>query len=416
MDSPAQRRQRSKIAFLNRSYWPDAEATGQLLSDLTTELASRWDVSVVVGQPNRNPEQVSFQRLGVERRDGVSIHRLGHLQMPKRFPAGRMLNLLSFSRNAARHLKRQGQVPDLVVAETDPFLLPIVAARYARRSGCKFIAYLQDIYPDIAVALGKAKEGFIVDRIRSSLLKAYQQADRVVVLDEDMRRRLASWGVAREKLVVVPNWVDTSKLVPIKQNNPFRQSHSLCSRFVVMHSGNMGLSQRLSVLLEALLQPNVDPTVVGVLVGDGADRPSLTQWVKRRAAEERVRFFDYQPRVSLSVSLSAADLHVISMDAAITGCLAPSKLYGILASATPILAIVPPESEVWRLVVAERLGWVAPPDDVNAIARAIEEARIADAVQRREMGDRGRRIAIERFDAKSCIQQFENVLRDVCDE
>ena len=33
-----------RILFLNRSYWPDAEATGQLLTDLTEDLADRFDV------------------------------------------------------------------------------------------------------------------------------------------------------------------------------------------------------------------------------------------------------------------------------------------------------------------------------------------------------------------------------------
>ncbi len=399
--------------FVNRSYWPDAEATGQLLTDLTVSMADQWNVEVLVGQPNRNPTGEAFLDRGVEVRQEVAIRRARHLQLPKRSAPGRMANLISFTRQVSRELKRLPHTPDVIVAETDPFFLPIVAARFARRRKCRFVAYLQDIYPDIAVALGKAKEGMIVRRIRSSLLAAYRQADRVVVLDEDMKTRLIGWGVPESKLRIVPNWVDTASLGPVKERNPFRAEHRLDDRFVVMHSGNMGLSQRLSVLLESLCDAQVDRSVLGLIVGDGADRLRLQQWVRERQADERVRFLDYQPRERLSESLSAADLQVISMDAAITGCLAPSKLYGILASATPILAIVPPGSDVWRLVEQHRLGWVATPGNVREIAERIEQARRTDPAERRAMGERGRQLAIERFDARRCIDQFEQVLREV---
>ena len=314
---------RPRVAFLNRSFWPDVEATGQLLEELTEHLAERWDVTVVTGQPNRNPGNHEFVKRGVQVRDGVTIDRLGHTQFSKSSKVGRLTNLLSFTNQVRRWGNRNAanRSPDVIVSETDPFFLPIVSAKIARRQGCRFVAYLQDIYPDIAVALDVVGEGIISRQIRARLLAAYRQADRIVVLDEDMRDRLIGWGLPADKFSIVPNWMDTQKVCPVKSDNAFRRNHGLENRFVVMHSGNMGMSQRLERLIDATCDPNWPQKAVVALVGDGARKQFLVDYAAHKNAEH-VRFFDYQPRDELSQSLSAADLHVVTMDERIKGCLA----------------------------------------------------------------------------------------------
>ena len=69
-----------RVLFVNRSYWPDAEATGQLLTELCEDLADQFDVTVLVGQPNANPDGVSFERRGWAYRRGVAIRRVRHTQ------------------------------------------------------------------------------------------------------------------------------------------------------------------------------------------------------------------------------------------------------------------------------------------------------------------------------------------------
>ncbi len=178
-----------RIVILNRSFWPDTEATGQLLEDLCEHLAISFDVHVVCGQPN-SPRVDDYQRSGIECRDGVTIHRLKHRQFAKRVPAGRLINLVSFTLAAARYLRGNRIPADVVICETDPFLLPIVAAKHCRRVGCKFVSYLQDIYPDVAEEIEKVSSGWLTNQIRSRLRAAYSSADRIVVLGRCMQDRL----------------------------------------------------------------------------------------------------------------------------------------------------------------------------------------------------------------------------------
>jgi colanic acid biosynthesis glycosyl transferase WcaI len=408
------------ILFLNRSYWPDSEATGQLLTELCQYLAPRWDVHVAAGKPNSNPTNERVAPNGASRHHGVTIHRLPHTQFQKRNRWGRLTNLATFTYSVHRWMRRQAPNVDLLVSETDPFFLPIVAAQWKRRTNKKWIAYLQDIYPDIAEALQQVRNRTIIEQVRKRLRRAYQLADQIIVLSEDMKQRLEGWGIESNRMHIVPNWVDVEAIRPMKQENAFRTSQRWDERFVVMHSGNMGLSQQLATLIDATEESSFPSTAIVALVGGGAQRPMLERKIAAldsrpmtgstaSRSTARTIVLDYQPKSMLAESLSAADLHVISMDQNITGCLAPSKLYGILASGTPILAIVPPETEVARLVAKHQLGYVVAPGNPKAIADAIAQAYQArDALQ--AMGQRGRDLAIANYDRIRCCDQFESVV------
>lgn len=407
---------RPRIFFLNRCYWPDSEATGQLLSDLCQQLADRFDVHVICGQPN-SPTTDDFLRRGIERRGGVTIHRLTHTRFAKRVPAGRLLNLLSFSSSADRYLRRlcrenPAGIPDVIVAETDPFLLPAVGAKLSRQTGSRLVCYLQDIYPDVAEAIGKVRDGVLTRRIRARLKAAYDHADVVIVLGSCMKARLVSppWSIDPEKLQVLPNWADCDAIEPIEAaENPFRIDNELSDRFVVMHSGNMGLTQRLDVLVAATRHPNWPESAVLLLVGDGAARETLAMTTQNN---DRVRLLPYQPREKLNESLSAADLHVVSMHENITGCLCPSKLYGILAAGRPVLAIASPQTDLVQTVRQHELGWACDPGDPGEIARIVAAAA-GDQANRCAAGRRARAIARAEFDRNVVMEKFATVLASV---
>ncbi len=401
------------VLFINRCYWPDSEATGQLLTDLCEDLADRFDVHVVCGAPN-TPTTTEFRADGIEVRNGVTLHRLTHTRFAKRVPTGRLINLLSFSRQASNYLRRLDLDPAVVVSETDPFLLPIVVARYARRSNLKVVCYLQDIYPDVAEAIGKVHSGWLTRQIRSRLKAAYDQSDRIVVLGECMKSRLASppWSVDVAKMRVLPNWADCQTIAPVDSSmSDFRQQHDLVAKFVVMHSGNMGLTQQLDFLIDATRHPAWPDEAVLLLIGDGAARESL-QSQAASIGNDRVRFLPYQPRQSLGESLSAADLHVVSMHPKITGCLCPSKLYGIFAAGRPVLAIADDATDLWRTVSIGRLGWTCPPKDAGSIAQAIARA-VSERAELAMAGDRARAIALASFDRPVVTRQFSELLDDL---
>jgi glycosyltransferase involved in cell wall biosynthesis len=404
-----------RVLFLNRSYWPDAEATGQLLTELCEDLAENaFDVAVVCGQPNQNPGNVEFRRSGTETRHGVEIHRVFNFRLDKSNILGRAINLVSYLLTSAfRSLTVRR--PDIVVVETDPPLLCYLGLLLSWWFKAKLVVYLQDIYPDVALKLGKLREGMIYRFLHSTMHGAYRRADRVVVLSEDMRDLLLANGVAPERITIIPNWVDTQLVYPVKSENPIRTKLVQPKDFVVMYSGNLGLSQRLEHLIEAAELLRNEKGIRFLLIGGGASKGELQALVEKKKLSN-VEFHGYQPKELLAQSLSAADLHYVVLDPAIVSCLMPSKIYGIFASGSAMLVASNDQCELARTVRENDVGYVVSFGDVEALAERIDWS-YRHREELIEMGERARRLAVEQYDRSYITRTFgELLLAIVCGE
>jgi glycosyltransferase involved in cell wall biosynthesis len=212
-------------------------------------------------------------------------------------------------------------------------------------------------------------------------------------------------------VAVIPNWADTEQIAPVSGVNLFRRQHGLEGRFLVMYSGNLGLTQRLSDFVEAAAQLRDDARIHFAFVGRGSLEAELRAQVASLRLEN-VSFFDYQAREGLSDSLSAADLHLVPLTAALAGCLMPSKLYGILAAGRPCLTNAPVGTELQRLVVEEGIGFSVPCGTVEQLATAIREAA-SNPERLQGMNLRSRKLAETRFRRELSVERFGKLLDEV---
>lgn len=395
---------------MNRSYWPDMEATGQLLTQLCEALADEFQVEVIAGQPNSVSADTPADWKQRTVHNGVRIHRLRHLQLPKRNLLLRMANYLSFQWSVRRMLKRIGR-PEVLVFETDPFTLAKEAGRLMNRQPIRVVGYLQDIHPDVGVALGKVQESSFVRTLRRDLFDVYHRCERMVVLSEDMRQLLLDDGLAEQRVHVIPNWADVQRIRPLEGPNAFRQKHGLADKFVVMYSGNFGMTQRLDHFVQAAALLADDPRIHFVFVGRGSLEQALKQQVQQLGLQN-VTITGYQPLSTLNVSLNAADLHLVPLTAQLTRCLMPSKLYGILAAGRPLLTNAPAESELHRLTVQNQVGLVVQPQQIDQIGQKIRWA-VDHPDQLRQMGRKARELALRQFTFEHSLQKFRQMLHSV---
>ena len=400
--------EKRRILFLNRSYWPDTEATGQLLTALCEGLADRFDIHVLAGQPNVTATQADWTNAA--EKNGVTIHRVRHTTLSKRNIVLKAVNFVSFVRACRKQIGRLPK-PDVVVFETDPFLLPFVADRFRRHSGCTMIGYLQDIYPDVAVALKKVSNNAAIRTLRKKMFRIYRRCAQMVVLSKDMKQLLEDSDIPSEQITIIPNWADTDRIVPIENENRFREKFDLQDRFVAMYSGNLGLTQRLEEFVEAAAILKDDPEIQFVFVGGGARKPNLQQQVADLGLSN-VLFCDYQPLEELAHSLSAADLHLIPLTAELSRCLMPSKLYGILAAGRPYLTNAPESSELFDVTTAHDVGITVRAGSAEAIAEAVRDAK-NNRDRLKQMGRNARALAEQQYTRRGAVEAFATLLANV---
>jgi hypothetical protein len=139
-------------------------------------------------------------------------------------------------------------------------------------------------------------------------------------------------------------------------------------------------------------------------VGEGPRKADLQAQVRRRGLEN-VRFLPFQPMERLHRSLSAADLHLVTMQRALEGLVVPSKLYGALGAGRPALFLGPSGSEAARVIAENDCGTVLPHPTGTDLAEAIRawhaqpDRWCAAAERARNAVSNARGEAINQFDA-----------------
>jgi colanic acid biosynthesis glycosyl transferase WcaI len=255
-------------------------------------------------------------------------------------------------------------------------------------------------------------ENPVVMRVLRMLVSAYlRRADRIVAIGDTMRRRLEAKGARPERVHVIPNWVNTERLQPLGKDNEWAAERGYEGKFVVMHSGNVGHAQDLDSLVRAatFLRDLEDLSIV--IIGTGARHAELVELAERLEVD-RVEFLYYQPRHLLPQSLSAADVHVVGLAPGLAGYVVPSRLYGILAVARPVIVAADAESETAQVVEEADCGIVVPPGRPELLARAIRDAHDGK-YDLEAMGARGREWVEREADRSVAMRRYRDLLLEL---
>ena len=367
-----------KICFFNRSYWPDQAATGQFLTELAEDLVSRYgdQVTVVAGRAAARVARGGRIAVARWRARRMKASTSGGRTAPRCGRAGswaRASNYVSYFGAATAASFDVGH-PDVVVSLTDPPIVGLAALWAARRAGARFVFLCEDIFPEVATLLADFHNPAVngaLDRINRYLLRS---ADGIVALGDRMRRRLVEEkGADPARVHIIHNWADCEAIVPGPKDNAFSREHGLADRFVLMHSGNVGLSQNLDVLVEAADRLRSKERLTIAIVGDGSRRRELEAMAAARGLTN-VRFLPYQPKALLHDSFASADAFLVSLKAGIEGFIVPSKVYGILAAGRPYIAATDPSSEPAQIARESGCGLVAAPGDPGVARRCDRDA------------------------------------------
>ena len=396
---------RPRLLVFNQYYWPGVEATAHLLSELCAALVSDFDVTVVTGKLQGQPDRVTR-----EEHEGVEIVRVSSTAFDRSSLPLRALNYATYLLGSLR-TGLTAAPPDVVLCMTDPPVIADVALVVARRFDAPVVVVSQDVFPEIAIELRRLENKIVIEVLRGLIRLYLQRADRVVAIGETMRLRLEGKGAIPERLRVIPNWVDSTALTPQPHDNEWSREHGFDGRFVVMHYGNVGFAQNLDALVRATtFLRDLDRLTVAV-VGEGSRRAELVA-LAELLETDAVRFLPYQPRSALSESLSAASIHVVGLAKGLSGYVVPSRLYGILSVGRPVIVAADRDSETAQLVERVECGVVVPPGRPELLAAAIRKAYEGE-LPLEEMGKRAREYVTEEADRTVAIDRYRRLLAEL---
>lgn len=406
-----------KVLVLCTAYYPEVTAQGPFNTDLCTYLAEQGhEVTAVVAFPHYPQWKKADAYRGVfftkETHRGVRLIRVPSYIPQHPSPMRRIAYDSSYGLSALIAGGIFGGSPDIIVAMCSPLQAGAAAAVLAMVRKAPFVFHLQDLLPEGAVALGMLRNPIAIKAAEALAQATYARAVRVTAIGSGFLEALARTGVPPDKLVYLPNWVDTEWIRPLPRMNGFRHRVGAGEDdFVVGYVGNFGFKQQMETLVEAarLLRDRRD--IKFLLVGDGVRKQAAVDLAKD-AHLDNVEFFGVQPRDALPEMLAASDLLVLHQRAEVVDMVVPSKLLTYSASQRPILFAGVPESEGAKFVATADAGIVIPPEDAGGLAAAIVALQ-ADTDERDRLAGNGRRYVEENFKRERILARADSLLTAV---
>jgi len=279
---------------------------------------------------------------------------------------------------------------------TTPFLLPYLTVLAAWLRGAPSVLIVYDVYPEVLVLTGLAREKSISVRIVRRLnALLYRALDAVVVIGRDMEKHLTQYrGVTADKLHYIPNWATLEvRERSASPNSPFRAGRE--GQFLIGLSGNLGFTHDPDTVFEAARRLGDTPRVQFMLSGWGIG------WQRLKALQDaaqlpNVTIVERVPDAQLDDFLASAEAWIIPYRKTMCGVSVPSRFYNLLAIGRPIIALSEPDAEHALILRENDVGWVVPPEQPDELAAMIRKAA-ADPEEARGKGRRAVAIVGERF-------------------
>jgi glycosyltransferase involved in cell wall biosynthesis len=281
----------------------------------------------------------------------------------------------------------------------------------AKLKGAQLINWLQDIFPEVASRLGANPLPRALDALlRSCRDLSLRRAQTNIVLGEHMRDQLQRAGIPAERIQIIENWAELHPNDPKPAaSSGLRARLGLDDRFVVGYSGNLGRAHEFQTVLRAAEILKGDANIVFLMTGGGTGMAQLEREVRARGLNN-FRFLTYQPRDSLSDCLAAADVHWVSLRPALEGLVVPSKFYGILAAARPVIFIGDADGELARNIRRCACGATLKIGQAAQLAQLLSAWR-SDLPLRERMGQAGVSYYLDRYSARRAFDQWMLILK-----
>ncbi len=382
----------------------------------TADHAQHWaaaghEVTVITGMPNHPTGVIRPEYRGVWMRremvNGVALLRTWLYVAPNKGFVKRVLNFLSFFVSSLSLGSLFTRRPDVVVGTSPQFFCAVAAYLFSVLKRAPFVFEVRDIWPQSAIELGVLRNRYVIAALEAIELFLYRRAALIIPVAESTTPYLLEKGIAREKIVVIPNgiyagYLATPSLAPAK----LREELGLQGNFIVSYIGTHGMSHGLEEILQAAVKL---PQVAFLFVGEGAEKARL----KAEATAMNLtnaRFIDQQPRDRLLAFYRASDVSLVPLrNLPLFQKVLPSKLFELMGNGVPLICNV--VGEAAQLVERARGGLCIEPDSVTAWVKAIEQLR-DDEPLRRQLGEQGKAFVLAHYLREKLAQRYVAALQE----
>lgn len=350
-----------KISYLHQYFkFPD-KMGGTRSYDLAKSFISKGhEVEVIASSPDETFK--SPKRWTTLKRDGINVHYI-YLPYNNQMSYGRRtLVFFQFLFFASKKLLELES--DVVLATSTPLTIGIPALIKKWRHKTPFVFEARDVWPEAVIAIGAIKNKIIQNLLYRLEKTIYENAAAIVPLSIDMKKSIVSRypNICKNKtIIVIENISEINRFSNISKSKDLQTIIGFKPRFSVLYAGTFGKVNGIDYVIDLAERTMVlDPSIVYILIGEGAKKVEVVEYAKEKnVLNKNIFIWDAVTKQELPALYNSVDMgssFVIPIKELWAN--SANKFFDTLAAAKPILI----NHEGWQAEVIRKdnLGFVLP--------------------------------------------------------
>lgn len=398
-------------------YFPPEKASGlPIVTDMIEGFAEHgWDVDVYIPTPTRGVTDEVRSEYAKKRKEvlcngKLTIHRMRLYREGTRI----LQRTIRYSIFSLQCLLRGLFLPaDAIFTGGGPPTQGIIGGLIHKWTKKKFIFNPQDLFPDSLVIAGQATEESKVVKLGRKMERfAYNNADVIITITEDMAENIRSKTEDKSKVHVVRNWIDTEKTVPIKKedNKLFDEFGLSRDKFYVIYAGNIGMMQGIETIVDAAEKLKDKEDIRFIIFGNGSEEEKIKKRIKDKQLTN-IELFPLQPLERVSEVYSLGDVSIISCKPGTGSAGMPSKTWTIMATGTAIIGSFDIGGELDKTLKNAGCGSCVEAGNAEKLAEAINKlANNPNQVHR--FGQNARKYVEEHASKEKAVRQYIHIISE----
>lgn len=415
-----------RILLLTQYYPPESGSSSIIIRDITEYFRNKGHkVTVLTAFPNYPYGKLypGYKQTFISKKNVNSnltiIRTWSYISSKRKSFLHRLLNYVSFMFSAfIGYILSAPKKPDIIYMYSPPISLGITASLLSFLYRVPYVIYLNDLWPDSAIAMGMLKNKF---SIKLSLLVeriSYRNAKKIFVYSSEMGNKLIyEKYLPKDKIGIQSLFFDTKSLTPREPDLKIIEKYSLQDKYVIVYAGAMGIPQNLDIVIKVAYEfKKRDFPIEFLMLGEGTEKNRLINEAKEKNLKN-VKFLGQIPSDQMSNFYSVAHMVIVSLGKAPHrfGTI-PGKIFAYMSAGKPILAFVDENGATANLIRRHNCGIAFDPEkDIKEIVSQLIQLIMNKSILS-DLGKNARKAAEQFYDKEIVLNKLEKEFINIIDE
>ncbi|MEO6606111.1 MAG: glycosyltransferase family 4 protein [Aeromicrobium sp.] len=240
---------------------------------------------------------------------------------------------------------------------------------------------------------------------------AANEADRVIAITEGLKATLIERGVDEDKILVVPNGVDTERFGPLERDAGLSKMYGLDGKLVIGYVGSLNWYEGHDLLFEAIrrLSPR-HPDMRVLIVGGGQEYETLLALRSELGLEDIITMTGRIPFEQVEAHYSLIDIAPITRSSSpVTESTSPLKPFEAMAMCKTVLSS---DVAVMKEVFNGENGLLYTKDNADSLESVLERL-LNDEALRARLGEGGRKWVVAERDWRALAARVTTLYQEL---